>query len=233
MDESVRLQNEIDWQKYNRWNKRHESMSKLWTEKFANWLRLRPDLAGASVLDFGCGYFDLGSQLVDICSSVDGFDPSVETIETARKHNGTHILLTSSKSDLPRGKYDFLLLNSVVQYMKTLTEFREFLRECRLLLAPGGRKQVILADIIPNDYSPYGDAVRCLLFAGMRGYLFPMLRHLIRAATVMNGGSLLRLDASILTESCNKEGFDVQFLSENLTPSVSRYSCILTMRLNT
>lgn len=220
------------WVSYHTWNRRSERMAELWTRGVVGHVRaVLP--AGAAVLDFGCGFFDVGLAIADRAGRVDGIDPDPHAAGTARARvaaAGLNGSVFDAADDVPVGSYDLIVANSVLQYLAdeatlavTLARFRDWLR-------PGGQGTVVVADLIPERYSKWLDAGRSLAVSARHGVLTAMTAYLAKAALNAGGGKLLRVAPGRFAELAEAAGFACERLPRNLTPSRQRYSCVLTAR---
>lgn len=222
-----------DWRTYHRWNRRDERMAELWVRNLVNYLHglswLGPD---RTVLDYGCGYFDVGLAIADRVGRVDGFDIDERTLDVARSRAAGNPAsrLIGHPTDLPPATYDLIVANSVFQYLASDDEVNRTLRHFRTLLRPGGRREVLLGDLIPVRYSSARDALRSLRVAVRHGVLLTMMAHLWKAAFKGSGLALLRIAPERMAKLAVAAGFDCEHLPVNVTPSRQRYSCLLTMR---
>lgn len=223
------MNSQTDWLEYNEWNRRDEKMSSIWVEPLAAWLGqngfLKQDMA---ILDYGCGYFDLGEMIHRQVGWIEGYDPFSSGIEIAKEQLKTakNIALYSSFEQIPAGKFDLIICNSVIQYMNGKEEFQDFLQRAGNFLR-GESGKMLLSDLIPRNYSPALDALENLLFSVTRGIMVPMLIHLWRAATKPSKFQLFKIDPGELNDFANDAGFSVRFLPQNLTPSKRRYAALL------
>ena len=218
-----------DWRTYNKWNRRDERMAELWVRGLVARLRDWPGLgAQHAVLDYGCGYFDVGLAIADRVGRVDGFDIDERTVDVARGRCTSHI--TSDRTELPVATYDLIVANSVFQYLGNEADVFETLKLFRSLLRPGGRGEVLLGDLIPPTYSSVKDAFRSLRVALANGMLLSMTAHLWKAAIKGNGLKLLQISPERIATLSAEAGFDCERLAVNVTPSRQRYSCVLRMR---
>ena len=222
------------WNEYNKANQRDKKMAHEWILKLKNWLISNLCAKGStSILDYGCGYFDLGIELIQEGHSVDGFDPFGPAVDIARRRVEELVpgkaQIYSSINEIPRRRYDVIVLNSVIQYMTDENEFAKFLSVGRVLL----RKEaslLVISDLIPINYSPVFDGLECLYYAARRSLLWPMTLHLCR--TFQNSGhkAIKRYDFADLKELAEHLDYKVKKLECNLTPSKRRYSVVLEMR---
>ncbi len=217
---------ETRWNAYNQWNVRHPEMSRAWVEQAALWLVNDSPLvpARATVLDYGCGYFDLGCLLQPHFSRVDGYDPNDQDLAVAKRaglpKSGK---LFAERGEIPGGAYDLIVLNSVAQYFAGEAELREFFAFGRRALREG-EGAILLTDLLPREYNAFAAAFSSLRFAGRRGLLWPWCVHLWKAATKPPALALYRLDFPSLREIAREEGFAARLLEGNLTPARQRYS---------
>lgn len=218
-----------DWRSYHRWNRRDERLAELWVRKLVKHLRGRDWLGPQSrVLDFGCGYFDVGLGIADRVGCIDGFDPDELTLDVVRqrvKPNSPSQLFGSVEA-IPRRHYDLIIANSVVQYLggdadlaRTLTLFRDCLR---------GRGTVLLGDLIPPWYSSALDAFRSLWVAFRHRMMLAMVVHLWKAAFKGPRLQLYQIAPNRIVELAAETGFACRLLDCNVTPSRRRFSCVLT-----
>ena len=218
------------WDRFNEKNWRDEKMSRIWVMKLIAWVRQKK-LAGpeAWMLDYGCGYFDVGLGLADTVGQADGYDPFTPALALAsdRTKELTNVHLYGDAARLPRQCYDLIIVNSVIQYFTGLEELRGFLQLAASLLKRPGPSWLLLSDVLPAAYPVALDAVEHLLYAARRGILYPMLKNIWYSATRPRTQKLFQVDfETILAESASL-GFTSERLGENLTPSRRRYSCLL------
>jgi SAM-dependent methyltransferase len=216
------------WNRYNNSvNRRDPAMSLLWVRRAVEALCAPGNLgAGARVLDFGCGYFDLGALLEDRGYLVDGYDINPETLAQARSIRSFRGQLFDSIDQLPHGAYDLIILNSVAQYFDGLGDLERHLVTFHELLRPHGR--VVLSDVLPPDYNPYLDAVWSLAYATIHGCARPMISHLAAAATKGKEFNLARYDDQDISSVATRTGFTAQKLRKNYSPSIFRYTVQLS-----
>lgn len=123
------------------------------------------------VLDWGCGEAEGAPFVAARCGALHLYDSAPRVRENLRaRYDGDSrisVLDEAAVRDLPEGSLDVVVIVSVVQYLT-----RDALRAVLALLAPklgkGGR--LIVADVIPPDLSPLGDARALLAFAWRDGF---------------------------------------------------------------
>lgn len=220
------------WNQYGSWNRRHEGLARVWVRDLIGWLKSHPSVnKQASILDFGCGYFDVGLALSSLVPRVDGFDVSPEACEVAAfraQGCGEKTQIFKVSSDIPVGTYDLIVVNSVIQYFADSEILRQHFFLWKSLLKDSSTGQIVLADIIPKGYVSWRDAMRSMQVAWQEKMVFPMMIHLWKAATKPKDLSLFRIDLDELRSLAKSAGFKVASLPANLTPSRQRYSVVVS-----
>ncbi len=104
------------------------------------------------LLEIGCGMGLLLARLAPVCEECWGLDFSSEAVaEVERTFAGRDLAVTVRQqaaddlSGLPRGRFDTVVLNSVVQYFPDLSYLRRVLAGISALAAPGAR--IFLGDL--------------------------------------------------------------------------------------
>jgi cyclopropane fatty-acyl-phospholipid synthase-like methyltransferase len=126
------------------------------------------------VLDFGCGFGYTSIALAPSVASVAMWDASENVRKWARERaagvpNVGLLDLGAQSGSEVQGRFDLVLVHSVVQYMST-DELRAWLEKWGLMLAPGGR--LVLSDlIVPGAGSPL-ELVSYLMFALRKGFFW-------------------------------------------------------------
>ena len=90
-----------------------------------------------AVLDYGCGIGNLTEQLVTTFSDVHGFDPSVKSLEVARRR-APAATFHESANELPSGKFEAVIVAGVLHHVPP-KERASLVAALRDKLAPGGR----------------------------------------------------------------------------------------------
>lgn len=96
------------WRSFHNRNPRDRSIAELWVRDLAAYLRELPWLDSTrSVLDFGCGFFDLGLAIAGHIGRVDGIDISPHAVEIsrARTRHLAHTAVYSDARQLPADTY--------------------------------------------------------------------------------------------------------------------------------
>jgi SAM-dependent methyltransferase len=160
-------------------NDRHK---RVHYEKIAQDVRRLVPSPAARVADYGCGEAISADQIAAACGELILCD-SAETVRqrlAARYADRENIDVIGPEAfeALPASSIDMIVVNSVVQYLSR-AEFGRLLQLWRDKLRPGG--QLILADVVPPDVSPYADAFELLKFAAANGFAFAAFAGLVRS----------------------------------------------------
>jgi SAM-dependent methyltransferase len=225
------------WNAYNELNRRDEKMAHEWILVLKSWLESKLSARGSTcILDYGCGYFDLGIELAQKGYLVDGFDPFGPAVDIARARVEQLVpgraQIYSSPNEIPTRRYDVIVLNSVVQYMIAENELQKFFAFSRGLFR-NESGLVVISDIIPRGYSPILDGLEFLYCAARRTLLWPMLLHLYRTFQNKGHRTVRRYDFAELEELAESFDYDVTKLDCNLTPSKRRYTVVLQKKVKT
>jgi SAM-dependent methyltransferase len=117
------------------------------------WKMLRPifqgyglDLRGLEVLEFGCNYGASSIVMARLGASVCGVDVDPSAVDLARSNAARYGRADIALQHVPDtrhlpygdGRFDFVLCNSVLEYVRP-AELAAVLRELRRVLKPGGR----------------------------------------------------------------------------------------------
>jgi SAM-dependent methyltransferase len=137
----------------------------------------------AHVLDHGCGEALASDKLAAVCGQLDLFDtaPSVRAKLATRFADVSNIRVLDEPAldALPDASVDFVVLNSVAQYLDH-PQLEALLAFWHRILRPGGR--LVLADVIPPGIGPLTDAAALLRFAHQGGFFGAALLGLVRTA---------------------------------------------------
>jgi SAM-dependent methyltransferase len=229
------------WAQANAWDSHWEALSdeqQLLREQSQEYVQnltavLAPN-RDLRVLDFGCGSGFVAQQLAPRVGQLYLWDHSANMRRRAQERvanlaNVQFIELCGKGSKhLPR--FDWILVNSVVQYM-TPDEFSGWLRCWRQRLTPGGR--IIVSDIILPDHSTLGDILAVLHLSARRGFL---LRAVWQAAGEFLGywkkrwqRPLTRFSRDDLRRLAALADLGVAFLPRNLTHFPRRTTAIFSL----
>lgn len=217
----------MDWNQFNTWNCRDAAMAKFWNMALTDWavsFITRHNVR--SCLDYGCGYFDFGRALIPYLERVDGYDPHVPSVQIARSTLSPSTVNVSLYTDADRligGSYDMIVVNSVIQYFHDEQELVAFFQRSHELLQDNGH--VLIADIIPPNFSAIKDGLNSLSLSLRHSFFMPMVIHLAKSMKVKDLGLRKYSDQDMRTAATHC-GFTVERLPCNLTPSRERYTCL-------
>ena len=175
----------MSWTEY--WNKEttvyvNDRHKRVHYERIAQDVRRLVPGPSARVVDYGCGEASSAEQVAAACGQLLLCDSaeSVRNRLAARYADRENIDVISPEAfeALPAGSIDMIVVNSVVQYLSR-AEFGRLLRVWAGKLKPGG--QLVLADIVPPDVSPYADAFQLMKFAAANGFATAALVGLVRS----------------------------------------------------
>lgn len=194
--------------------------------------RMFTDATGARLLDFGCGFGLLAEEISSRVAELMVWDSAanMRSIAYARLSgidNVGFVDLSDSSVDMPAGEFDFILVNSVIQYM-TFDELSVWTRSWKAMLAPGGR--LVISDIMTDKYSFVRDLFAFLAVCRRNGVLMRSILAGIRAigdySAVKASRPLLRLDAAQISTIAGGADLDVTILPENLTYHYGRITAV-------
>ena len=201
---------------------RNAALDALWTRDFVNWVvKVCPT---GKILDYGCGLFGTGRQLIAHGYHCDGYEPDPVSLAQAKQSFAPSVLSNRLES-FESQSYQWVIVNSVVQYFNGEEELMRFLEFCSRILKPGGK--ILIADLIPSRYSPVRDAMRSLVVAARHGMALVMLQSLFSARNQWQTKPIFRVDLEWLRSCAQRQHYRLTLLEHNLTPSMQRYSVVL------
>lgn len=103
------------------------------------------------VLDYGCGIGNLSACLAGRFHSVEGYDPSPESLKVARQQAPTAVFHESTATIAER-RFGLAVLSSVLHHIAP-SERSRILSEVRQKLAPGGR-------LVVFEHNPWNPVTR-------------------------------------------------------------------------
>jgi SAM-dependent methyltransferase len=219
-----------DWGDYHSANHRTSRLAALTTRPAFHHLMHHAGLtADSAVLDFGCGYFDLGVALAPQVARMDGLEIDEASLRLARSRIAKlpNAAIHSRSEDVPAAAYDLITANSVFQYLADDAEVLRTLEQFRGWLKPSGLGEVLLIDLIPAHYSPHRDGLRSMWVATMNGLPFSMARFLWKAMRSPHRRQWWVVDPERMNAIARESGFDCERLPKNLAPSLQRFTCRL------
>jgi SAM-dependent methyltransferase len=207
----------------------------FYVDALARTVRLTPDVR---VLDFGCGVALAAAMVARRVGHVALWEPSLAMRRRARAHvigldNVEFVDLTSSDAPVAE-RFDLVLANSVIQYMR-FDDIRAWLPRWSEMLAPGGR--IVLSDVppaIPRRAEALWDLVDTLALQARHGVLARGLRMRLADAVpylrARRAAPFTRLDVDGLGAAARACDLDVDVLPRNLTCRRARITVVLSLR---
>ena len=179
-------------------------------------------------LDFGCGESIHADLVADAVAELTLCDAAASVREhLAQRFAGNRkikVLDPEAVERLPAGSFDLIVVNSVVQYLSA-AELDRWLTIWRRLLAPGGA--LIVADVIPPDASPLGDAMALMRYAAANGFVLAAIWGVAKTAFSSYRKVRARLGIATYREAdimkkIAAQGFGVERVPFNLEHNPSR-----------
>jgi SAM-dependent methyltransferase len=188
----------------------------------------------ARVLDYGCGEALHADRVaaeaaaLTLCESAASVRASL-----ARRFAGNDKITIAAPEDIerqPDATYDFIVANSLVQYLSG-AELDRLLALWRRLLAPGGR--LVVGDVIPPNVGAASDVIALLRYAARRGFLMAALWGLARTAVSPYRKIRSRLGVSCYPEGAfltrlGAAGYEARRAAHNLEHNPARMTFIAT-----
>ena len=191
---------------------------------------VRPLRRTDAVLDFGCGFGHTVELLAPLVGEVAFWDgaPGVLRSAAARSAHLSNVKVVDLGDGDPLGRYDVVLVTSVVQYMRR-DELASWLARWRTMLRGGGR--IVVSDVPRPDHSAWGEVGEMLRFARRHGFLRQAVREGLaeagRYTRMRRRIDLLRLTPPTLAALAAGVGMSAEQLPANLTHRTGRYAVVL------
>jgi SAM-dependent methyltransferase/ribosomal protein S18 acetylase RimI-like enzyme len=186
------------------------------------------------VLDFGCGFGFVANELAPCVQQLSLWDASANMRQRARLNVASHQNIQFlERSELfeqsQKRQFDLVLVNSVVQYM-TDAELNFWLATWRECLTPEG--QLVLSDLIPEDYQGRSDMLALLRFSLRHGFLLRVVQEGIKEIRRYRGMRhalpLKRFSQEELIQRAAAYGLSIRFTPQNLTYRQQRFTAVLS-----
>lgn len=196
-------------------------------EYVKNFLREFRPKSTDRVLDYGCGFGQIALRIAPYVGSIVVWDEAenMRTIAARNLANCTNARLWNGED----GHFDYILVNSVVQYLSA-EELQSKLIDWSGRLSENGR--IVLSDLSEPDHSTIGDLTSLLLFSLRRGYCLRAFRNTLaersRYAKAARSRPMFRPTKLQIEQIAAAAGFTTCYLSRNLTHFRSRKTAVLT-----
>lgn len=197
-----------------------EEQSAAYVEKLCNVVRLTSEL---TVLDYGCGFGYVTSQVAELAGQVYAWDrsPGMRSRTMHRTAHQKNVVVLerndpgAAVSDIT---VDVVLINSVVQYMSH-DDFKSCLLTCSDALSQEGI--ILVSDMVPEEYNGLRDVADLLRFSMRRGiFLETVLQGIKDAGDYIahrQARELTRHDQEWLRTAAAECGLTAGFVASNLT----------------
>jgi len=189
------------------------------------------------VLDFGCGFGLVADQLAPRVGELHLWDVARQMRNHARsnvaRHPNAHVWDFMPHAQAVPGPFDLIIVNSVIQYVRS-EELASWLRQWRDMLGHAG--QIVISDVIPENYKDWLDILAWLAFSWKQGFLVRSLgrgfREFAGYATATRRAPLTRYSPDRLAELASAAGLAARFLPHNLTYRRDRFTAVLSHAVN-
>lgn len=177
------------------------------------------------LLDYGCGFGHVAALLAPHVGAVRVWDAAPNMRAAAVAASGGR----SWEWDGKEGDFDFIVVNSVAQYMAP-AELAGHVREWTVKLKPGGR--LVLSDLSEPGHPALSDMWSLFRFSVRRGYFVAAVRNTLAERRRYNATAktrpLYHPARDEVTAFAVGAGLAVRYLPQNLTHFAGRYTAILT-----
>ena len=174
----------MDWREY--WNGPHPIYVNA-RHRQVHFERIAGDIAAlipspdAIALDYGCGEADAAGDVARFCGKLFLFDTAETVVANLRRKFAGDARITAldeaGLAALPAGSLDFVIINSVAQYLSR-EQMGAALDLLRGKLKAGGI--LAIGDVIHVDDTAVADTLALLSFAREGGFLFAALVGIVR-----------------------------------------------------
>ena len=193
-----------------------------------NLLGVLPRKQDCVLLDYGCGRHPATVRLVEHGMRLRLYDQSASARSiVADEYTDAHdvdVLAEFDPMQIGAGAVDYVLMNSVVQYM-TIPQLQEVARIVSKILKPRGI--FIVSDVIPQKTSMLPDLSRILMQAVKSGYFVDTMASLVKLQLspyrkLLISQGLSTHDLTSLSDILTPLGFRVTQLENNIGIAANR-----------
>ncbi len=196
--------------------------------------RAFPETKDARVLDFGCGFGFLSEAVSQHVGELVVWDSAANMRGIAYQRlskieNVRFVDLSDGNEDARVTPFDFIVVNSVIQYM-TAEDLHGWLERWKGLLNTDGR--LVVSDIVTPDYSFIRDVVSYLYLCMRKGALLRSVwagvKEIGNYSALKEARPLLKLNQQEIREAASNAGLSVEILTDNLTYHHGRSTAVFT-----
>lgn len=180
----------------------------------------------ARIFDYGCGFGAVALRLAPFVSQIRVWDEAenMRGIASANLAKCGNVEI----GNRIEGGFDFVLVNSIVQYLSA-KELELKISEWAGLLAPGGR--IVLSDLSEPGHSTLSDIASLFRFSLRHGYLLSAARNTLaerrRYATTEQLRPLYHPSRDEIGRFAAAAGLSACYLARNLTHFRGRTTAVL------
>lgn len=197
------------------------------SEEYAgNFLREFGPKSTDRVLDYGCGFGQIALRIAPSVGSIAVWDEA----ENMRRIAGINLAGCGNGRvwDGVQSGFDYILVNSVVQYLSA-DELKSKIAEWVKLLAPNGR--LVLSDLSEPGHSTLRDMASLFGFSLRRGYLVRAVRNTLaerrRYSATAQSRPLYHPSRGEVEQFAAAAGLSACYLARNLTHFRGRTTAVL------
>ena len=183
------------------------------------------------ILDFGCGFGYVATRLADRAAHVDIWDNAANVRAQALQKTacvGNIGYANFLDNDDPKGRYDTIVVHSVIQYIMS-EELGAWLERWRVMLKPGG--QLVISDVLQEPGGSRAEIVRLMKFSARNGFFFDSfisgIREIGRYSRTRGATDLGVTPPEALGAMAKQTGYNIRTLAENLSYRSVRYTAVL------
>jgi SAM-dependent methyltransferase len=194
-------------------------------------LEVLPPVRTARVLDFGCGFGFAADALAPKVEELFLWDLSENMRRRAAAnvcdHNNVRFIDLTEPNEIGQS-FDFILVNSVAQYMSVET-FADWLARWRKMTVKGG--QLVISDLIPPGSHVVSELAASIEFSARQGFLAHAIAkgvgEFVRYWKTRQSHHLRHVSHTELRDQAAASGWQVEFLPNNLTYRKNRITAVL------
>lgn len=184
------------------------------------------------IVDFGCGQAYALDQLSPHLGSLFGYEPSTAMRVLANRavSHRSNVSIVDNRDDIPVGWADYVISNSVTQYL-TATELKDAIDWWWTLLKPGGT--ALISDVLGKEQRFFRELALATLLSLRSRRPFAFIKHCAGhvSKSYLTSASTTPLSvfpAQAFLDMGSEAGFHCTILARNLTYNSDRYTISLS-----